>query len=127
MTRYVTVVALTLVGGCMLACGGGGSDALGIAAECTADTDCSNDGTLVCLTGFSAGYCGLTGCTDNDGCPADAWCVTHTDGVNYCFRSCTDKPECNANRTPANEANCSAKMTRADGVSGTKACVPPSG
>lgn len=127
MTRYVAVVALALAGACGVACGGGGSDALGIAAECTDNAACSNDDSLICLTDFSGGYCGLTGCTDNDGCPTDAVCVTHTDNSNYCFRTCTDKPECNANRSPANEANCSASITRADGVTGTKACVPPSG
>jgi hypothetical protein len=46
--------------------------------------------------------------------------------VNYCFRACVDKAECNANRGPEVESNCSSNITRVDGGE-TKACVPPSG
>jgi hypothetical protein len=53
----------------------------------------------------------------------------HTDGMNYCFRNCIDKAECNANRDPANEANCSSNVTFVEPAKnqGLKACVPPSG
>ncbi len=107
---------------------GNSADELGVAGECATTEDCDPDGDLgmTCLTGFTGGYCGLTGCTVNTDCPDPSICVTHTDGTNYCFRTCTDKSECNANRSAANEANCSSNISRVEG--GTeKACVPPSG
>jgi hypothetical protein len=55
-------------------------------------------------------------------------CVAHEDGTNYCFRVCADKPECNANRGPEEEANCSSSFDWADPADdlGQKACIPPS-
>ena len=54
--------------------------------------------------------------------------MAHTDGENYCFRACEDKPECNENRTADNEANCSANFAWAnpDDDNGERACIPPS-
>jgi hypothetical protein len=107
---------------------GDDSDDLGVAAECSATSDCNQDvdPPLVCLTQFKGGYCGLSNCTSNADCPDDAICVTHDDAQNYCFKTCTDKSECNANRGTDNEANCSSNITRVE--TGTaKACVPPSG
>jgi hypothetical protein len=104
------------------------ADDLGVAAECNTTADCNEDAEppLVCLTQFKGGYCGLSGCTANDDCPEDSFCVTHTDATNYCFRICGEKSECNENRSDDNEANCSSNITRVE--AGTqKACVPPSG
>jgi len=112
---------LLLAGGC-----GSKADDLGIAGECTSTEDCPEDTEppLECLTNFKGGYCGLSDCGGNEDCPEDSICVTH-EGSNYCFRTCVDKAECNANRSADNEANCSANITRTD--EGTeKACVPPS-
>ena len=53
-------------------------------------------------------------------------CVAHDDGKNYCFRLCSTKEECNANRDAANEANCSSSITFVEGKTSSKACVPPS-
>ena len=124
MSRSVMLAAVLLS-----ACGGSQSDALGVAAECTADTDCNqnSDPPLACLDDFAGGYCGLTGCTADADCPTDAICITHTDGVNYCFRTCVDKPECNTNRTVDNESNCSSNVTRVEAEQTVKVCVPPSG
>lgn len=123
LRNIVVIVGLVLVGaGC-----GSGSDALGVAAECTRASDCNQSVSppLECLTGFKGGYCGLTGCTKDADCPTDSMCVTHTDGKNYCFRTCNTKADCNANRTAANEANCSSNIVRV-GSGNQKACVPPS-
>jgi hypothetical protein len=67
------------------------------------------------------------GCTLDTDCPAGAACVMHDDGVNYCFRLCADKPECNRHRSLDNEANCSSSITFIDPArTEGKACVPPS-
>lgn len=110
------------------------ADRFGVAAECTNTDDCLQDPVaLTCIPAstFKGGYCGIADCTLDTDCPDGARCVAHDDGTNYCFRVCADKLECNANRTPDNEANCSANITFADtgdtARAGDKACVPPSG
>jgi hypothetical protein len=109
------------------------ADDVGVAEQCSVDEDCNQDVVdengnpiLQCLTGFKGGYCGLMGCMLDEDCPQGSACVAHTDGTNYCFRICANKPECNYNRSPDNEANCSSNITFTDGGGG-KACVPPSG
>lgn len=119
------VALLCFVAGLVLACGPA-ADKLGIGAECTSNDQCNKDDNQSCLTQFKGGYCGSEGCTKSDDCPTGALCVTH-EGKNYCFRSCTDKAECNANRSAANESNCSANITTPDGTKNAKACIPPSG
>jgi len=133
-------LSLLFVVPCLLvavACGDddGTADRVGIAATCTVDEDCRSfdlaDGgvlQLQCLTQFKNGYCGLPGCTTTADCPVDSICVAHTDGTNYCFRVCADKPECNANRGPDEEANCSSSFDWAEPADdmGEKACIPPS-
>src|SRR5262252_7357949 len=95
------------------ACGSNADD-LGVGAQCTATNECNTKLNEVCLTQFKGGYCGLEGCMHDTDCPTDSACVMHTDGHNYCFRICVDKPDCNANRDPANEANCSSSVTFTD-------------
>ncbi len=107
------------------------ADRVGVGAECRADDDCPQPEpdagpALVCLTQFKGGYCGLEDCADDEDCPEGAACVAHTDGTNYCFRLCVDKPECNRNRSPDQESNCSSNIEYVDEDRG-KACVPPSG
>lgn len=122
--RWIACVLVVLLS----ACGGSESDELGVGAECTADDECNQDiePPLHCLSGFKGGYCGLSNCTGDQDCPEDSICVHHTDGTNYCFRACTDKAECNANRDADNESNCSSNIDRVSD-STAKACVPPSG
>lgn len=96
----------------------------GVGAECTQNSDCTESGQI-CLS-FKGGYCGIKDCTGNSGCPTGSACVAHTDGSKYCFLQCTEKTQCNANRTTANEANCSASVTFVDAATTGKACVPPS-
>jgi hypothetical protein len=111
-----------------VACDGGTeADQLGVGAECTSDDDCDADTDQICLTNFKGGYCGIRDCTANADCPEGSACVAHDDGTNYCFRSCTDKPECNANRTVENESNCSSSVEYVEAETDGKACVPPSG
>ena len=108
------------------ACGDDADD-LGVGAQCSADDQCNVDLMQVCLA-FKGGYCGIKGCMTEEDCPDLSSCVAHSDGMNYCFRNCVDKAECNENRDAANEANCSSNITfvvPADNV-GLKACVPPS-
>jgi hypothetical protein len=80
---------------------------------------------LTCLTMFKGGYCGLQGCVQDMDCPSGAACVSEG-GANVCFRECIDKPECNAHRSLANEANCVGSAAHV-GASTAKVCVPPSG
>lgn len=114
---------------------GNEADRLGVASICTDDMVCASvearDGgavQLVCLTDFKGGYCGLPGCSSTADCPRGASCVLHTDSQTYCFRECVDKPECNRNRSPELEANCSSSFDFNDPAddSGQKACLPPS-
>lgn len=112
----------------LAACGNGTeADELGVGAQCTSTDECNPDLAATCLTQFKGGYCGLTGCASDADCPEASACVRHGDGVNYCFRVCADKPECNANRDVDNEANCSGSADFVDGAMGRKACIPPSG
>lgn len=103
---------------------GSEADRLGVGALCTKNEDCLTG--QQCLT-FKGGYCGVANCTGDAGCPAGSACVRHDDGKNYCFRTCTDKIECNRNRTPELESNCSSRITFVEGAQNRKACVPPSG
>lgn len=110
----------------LVACGSDNADTLGIGAQCTMTKDCNTKLAEVCLTQFKGGYCGLQGCVHDADCPEASACIMHTDGNNYCFRICVDKTDCNANRDPINEANCSSSATFVDGTMGRKACIPPS-
>ena len=112
------------------------ADHYGVGAACDGDAECdeyedfggtgSESFDLECLSQFAGGYCGLEGCMGNDDCPDGSACVAHDDGSNYCFRQCTDKSECNVNRPPDAESNCSANITFVDPGTPGKACVPPS-
>jgi hypothetical protein len=117
--------ALTvLLAGCADDDDGTEADLLGVGAECSSDDDCEEEDQF-CLQQFKGGYCGVEDCVDDEVCPEGSRCVAHTDGTNYCFRVCTDKSECNANRGPDVESNCSANIVFTDAQDG-KACVPPS-
>jgi hypothetical protein len=110
------------------------ADKLGVGSECARDTDCpevkidGQDVQLACLTQFEAGYCAIEGCEESADCPEGATCVAHDDGESYCFRQCQNKSECNANRSPDSEANCSANFDYEvpEEDEGLKACIPPS-
>ena len=133
-----SAMGATVLAWLLYACGddggaGNSADRLGVGAECASDDDClqsRRDGGLSekCLTQFKGGYCGIEDCTASDVCPEGAACVIHEDGQNYCFRLCGDKPECNLNRSPDVEANCSSTVEYVDGAKDAfgKACVPPS-
>jgi hypothetical protein len=104
------------------------ADRLGVGASCKADADCEQSPfEQVCLLQFKGGYCGVLDCQKKDDCPSPSACVAHDDGNNYCFRTCSDKLECNVNRTPENESNCVSNVTHVEADKETsKACVPPS-
>lgn len=112
-----------------MSCGDDESEAedVGIAGNCAQTTDCPKIGDiqLACLTVFKGGYCGTSGCTADTECPSGSACVT-VNSVNYCFLVCTEKTDCNSNRTLENEANCVGNATHV-GTSTAKVCVPPSG
>jgi hypothetical protein len=130
-----TTLALSLV---LLAVGcgdddGNAADRLGVGAQCDSDDDClqaHHDGGISasCLPQFKGGYCGVEDCSAHDDCPEGSACVAHTDGNNYCFRICADKPECNLHRDDDNESNCSSNIDYVEGDKAEigKACVPPS-
>ncbi len=127
MKHTILVGLFAFAGGC----GDGGAteaDRLGIGAECTASAECDtvDDVELECLTQFTGGHCGLAGCDGDVNCPQGSACVTHDDGNNYCFRVCVDRPDCNRNRSPKNEANCVGSITFVDPRNERKACEPPS-
>jgi hypothetical protein len=124
MARLSAAVVM-IVGVLWLSCGDGTeADKAGIGAECTKTEDCQSG--QQCLP-FKGGYCGLQACTADEGCPRGSACVTHTDGVNYCFRICVDKADCNRNRSVENESNCSSNINFVTGTKDRKACVPPTG
>jgi len=102
------------------------ADDFGVGAECATNDQCDSKTLQVCLTQFKGGYCGIQGCTADADCPALSKCVKHTDGFQYCFRTCIDKGECNKNRSPELESNCSSNVTFITPDPGIKACVPPS-
>lgn len=105
------------------------ADRIGVGAECAEDLECESadeEIVLECLTQFKGGYCGLEGCMGDADCPEGSACVTHTDGINYCFRLCVDKPDCNLNRSLDNEANCVGSIDFVDPRNERKACEPPS-
>ncbi|MDY7233183.1 hypothetical protein [Hyalangium rubrum] len=94
-----------------------------LGGECTESASCEDE-ELSCLFQFKGGYCGFTGCRANADCPGGSICVTE-EGVNYCFRTCDEKADCNENRSSENESNCSSNVTRVESGS-QKVCVPPS-
>lgn len=126
------LAGVQLAFGCSGDDGGTAADRVGIAAECASDEQCPQAQrgdqaiALQCIREFRGGYCGIADCQQNDDCPDGSRCVSHDDGTNYCFRECTQKVECNRNRTPANEANCSSSIDFVEPAQGIKACVPPS-
>lgn len=119
---YAAILSASVAG-----CGGDDADSLGVGAQCTATADCDDELAQTCLTQFKGGYCGITGCAHDTDCPADSACIRHDDQINYCFRTCGTKADCNANRDPVNEANCSSTAIFVDGDMGRKACSPPNG
>ena len=82
------------------------ADDLGVGAQCASNDQCSSDPKQQTCLAFKGGYCGISGCTHDSDCPESSACIAHTDGTNYCFRTCADKPDCNANRDAENESNC---------------------
>jgi hypothetical protein len=139
MSRYFTPLArissLSALLALLAACGddksGTAADRLLVGAQCQTQDDCrldeqSGDVAKQCLLQFKGGYCAIDGCEGDSECPSGSACVTHSDGNTYCFRLCSNKPDCNRNRDPDNESNCSSNVTFVEHDSG-KACVPPSG
>jgi hypothetical protein len=126
VVRLFFVMMIMHLSGALVGCGDGGSEAQrrGVGGACAVDGDCKEG--LTCLA-FKGGYCGLAQCENDAGCPAGSACVAHTDGMNYCFLVCADKPQCNLFRAVDVEANCSSSVTFVDDNLDVKACVPPSG
>lgn len=126
---FLTCLLASLVLGLLIpACGDDDANDWLIGAECatTADCDDGNDDTpeLFCLTEFGGGYCGLEGCETDMDCPEGSLCAD-LEGTHYCFLVCTDKAQCNENRTAEHESNCSSSV---DPIAGgdEKLCIPPS-
>jgi hypothetical protein len=111
-------------------CGGGGgagNEAIrhGVGAACSSNVDCTEAGQT-CLP-FKGGYCGVQDCVDDAHCPQGAACVKYTDGKQYCFLLCIEKPDCNFSRPPELEANCSSSIEFVSGAKTSKVCLPPTG
>ena len=126
-TLWMIAAALLLLVamGCGDDDGGTEADRAGVAAQCSADEDCAETAPN-CLAQFKGGYCGIAGCQSDADCPDASACVAHSDGQNYCFRLCTNKADCNRNRSAEWEANCSSSVDFIDPAQTAKACVPPS-
>ncbi len=126
---WIRIAFLAVLAASVASCsdddGGTEADRLGVGAACTSAKECAEDQD--CLLVFKGGYCGVSGCTKGAECPAGSACVAHDDGQQYCFRTCTAKTECNANRGADEESNCSSSVTFVDSPGAQKACVPPSG
>ena len=135
-TLYLMVLLLSL-GLIFIACGDDDgdeneADEVGVGAQCEDSMDCQqpeDDAGIMqeCLTEFTGGYCGVKDCTANVDCPEGSACVANDNGTDYCFRQCAEKSECNANRDPDVEANCSANIEWVEEDTPGRACVPPSG
>jgi hypothetical protein len=106
-------------------CGSGQSPAnqLGVGADCTMSSECTQPGQ-VCLTEFKGGYCGISGCLHDTDCPQGSACVTDNQ-TNFCFLVCAQKTDCNLNRSVANEADCTSALPFVDGAMNRKVCRPP--
>src|ERR1044072_3915169 len=78
------------------------ADRLGIGAQCSESNECNTESGQSCLQ-FAGGYCGRAGCLQHADWPAAAACIAPPDGTNYCFRTCVEKVDCNANRDVENE------------------------
>ena len=85
--------------------------------------DCTETGQS-CLTQFKGGYCGVAGCTSDEECPPGSACVTHDDGMNYCFLICNVKADCNRSRAVDVEANCSSTAVLLEAPK-DPGCSPP--
>lgn len=131
-SRALLPLALLLAVGSASCADENAADRIGVAWSCTTNADCPEVEcdvepcpVLQCLTQFSGGYCGLADCISDAECVEGSACVRHDDGRNYCFRLCTDKPQCNRHREPSVEANCSSSVEFVEPQS-ARACVPPS-
>ena len=127
MPKLLAVVCPLLVAVLTLSCGDSGTEAQkrGVGAACTMAPDCTETGQS-CLTQFKGGYCGVAGCTSDEGCPPGSACVTHDDGMNYCFLICNVKADCNRSRAVDVEANCSSTAVLLEAPKDRKVCSPPS-
>lgn len=128
MTTIRRLVLCSIALAATAGCGGGGNpaDQAGIGAQCATKDDCPQ-ANQICLSAFRGGYCGSLGCTVDGDCTVGAACIRHDDGLQYCFRLCVDKSECNRNRSVQNESNCVSNIKFADpSRTAGKACVPPS-
>jgi hypothetical protein len=120
---FLSIALLSALALCY-GCGGNDADALGIGAACTSADTCGEN--QQCLTEFKGGYCGSIGCNSSSDCPSSSACVIHTNAKNYCFRTCVEKVDCNANRSVEAESNCVSSVVFASGKKEGKVCVPPS-
>lgn len=118
-------LAAVALGGCGDDDEGNEAERRGVGSACAGDSQCIEEGQT-CLA-FKGGYCGIAGCASDSDCPGGSACVSHSDGINYCFLICQDKLECNRYRPLDDEANCSSNVTFTDGQKSYKACVPPTG
>ncbi|MDY0060525.1 MAG: hypothetical protein RBU45_12015 [Myxococcota bacterium] len=126
--RLVVFLSGLALLGALIGCGDDDekeADRLGIGAQCTKTEECAEG--QECLTAFKGGLCGVKNCSATVACPEASVCVVHDDGINYCFRTCVAKADCNAHRDADNEANCSSSVTFLDPAATGKACVPSSG
>lgn len=64
----------------------------GVGAACLSGADCATG--LECVTSLGIGYCTKRSCTANAECPTGSACVRHTDGQNYCMKSCAGASDC---------------------------------
>ncbi len=125
--RTPTLIAGLLSVALFAGCGGKNANDQLIGGECLSAEDCDDgdDDTppLDCLAEFKGGTCGRRDCAADEDCPKGSICVD-LEGTTYCFLVCTQKSQCNENRTLENEANCSSNVDPVGG--GTdKVCVPP--
>lgn len=95
----------------------------GVGAGCVGDADCHAG--LTCLTGLRGGYCGKADCSVAADCPTGSQCVSHTDGQNYCFRTCAADTDCSFCRAWDLRATCASDVAFAETGTTGKVCVPP--
>jgi hypothetical protein len=125
----IPIALLTVLGLLFLGCGEDDANEQKIGGECVTADDCDDgdDDTpaLDCILDFKGGYCGRANCQTSEDCPEGSSCAD-LEGSFYCFLHCTDKAQCNQNRSVENESNCSSSVDPVEGGE-LKLCIPPSG
>jgi hypothetical protein len=110
------------------ASGGGDPRKVCVPGDCGIGASCDDvflcDAGLQCLTAFGGGYCGTQGCTTNAECGQNGLCVTHSNGTNYCLKSCAAPSDCSFCRPATEATECRSDVSFVEAGTTGSVCVP---